>query len=278
MLNFNFIPFQFATALERTKKFILSLIGGTAKYADIFLVQTFNAEKEFKILCGFPEFRGNEEGNEEGKEGIKHMLELFEYLPQISVIPDVCSQYQCVNDPKLNELVQIINSVKTQEIAEMTGQIATNTITKIWDMLRFRDSSVAKKCLGIFPAVASCVEFYQFIKKKGFISKRTVFISQVQLITIQLQHEQYNEAVLNHLMPAFKYIGPFLDTGQSLAELMDKIVKLCSESVGSGCDPSKKFCQLETVNSNITMIQQWFSKAEVRIYSCNYTSYVSYYI
>ena len=228
----------------------------------------FDAEKEFRILCDFSEF--GEECNDEGKEGIKHMLELVEYSPQISKIPDVCSQYQlvnCLHDPGLKELEEIIGKVNTPEYRDtMTGKTATDHIKKIWEILNI-DSSIAKMCLKIFSVVENCAEFYQFIKKKGFMNdNRAAFSSQVELITAQLQHEDYNETVLNNLMPAFQYISPFLDTKQSLAELMNEIARLCREGVSFGRDPTKHFCQLETVNSNITMIQLWFSKAEVRIY------------
>ena len=261
--------------MENTRGFILSLIKGTAKYAEIFAegsleesIQKFDAESEFRIMCGFPEFQEISVANEEGKEGIKHMLELFQYSQQISVIPEVCGQYhleQCLNDPKLIELTEIVKSVKTPEDrAKVTGQIANNHMKKIWQVLNFTDTSIAKKCLKIFPAVANCVEFYQFIQKKGFANDRTAFSSQVELITAQLQHEDYNETVLNHLMPAFQYITPFLDKEQSLGELMNKIIKLFRDGVGFGHDSRKDFCQLETVNSNITMIQLWFSRTEVR--------------
>ena len=197
------------------------------------------------------------------------MLQLFQFSPQISKIPDVCSQYQlvkCIDDPNLKELVEIINNIKTAEHrAKITGVVATNYMTKIWKILNFSDLSIAKKCLKIFPVVAKCPEFYQFIKKKGFINdKAAAFSSQVELIKTQLQHQDYNEIVLNHLMPAFKYISPFMDTNQSLSELMDKIIRLCSEGATFGNDPKRHFCQLETVNSNITTIQLWFLKAEVK--------------
>ena len=267
---------QFAAALKDTREFILSLINGTATYAEIFAegsleesIQKFDAESEFRIMCGFPEFQAISAAHEEGKEGIKHMLELFQYSHQISKIPEVCLQYhleQCLRDPKLKNLEEIVKSVQTPEDrAKVTGQIANNHMKKIWEVLSFADPSIAKRCLKIFPAVANCAEFYQFIQKKGFANDRAAFSSQLELITAQLQHEDYNETVLNHLMPAFQYIAPFLDQEQSLGELMNKITKLCNDGVGFGRDSRKDFCQLETVNSNVTMIQLWFSRTEVRL-------------
>lgn len=278
---------QFNTALQNTRTFILSLIEGTAKYAEIFAdgsleesIQKFDTDSEFRIMCGFPEFQEISATNEEGKEGIKHMLELFQYSQQIPIISEVCSQYhleKCLNDPKLKELEEIVNSVKTTEgRAKVTGKLANEYMKKIKEALKFDATYIAKKCFKIFPAVANCPAFYQFIKKKGFANDRTAFSSQVELITAQLQHEDYDETVLNHLMPAFQYITPFLDKEQSLGDLMNKIIKLFHDGVGFGWDSRKDFCQLETVNSNIVMIQIWFSRAEVRIkiwYNSNINSY-----
>ena len=267
---------QFATALENTREFILSLIKGTAKYAEFFAegsmeesIQKFDLENEFVIMCGFPEFQEISVANEEGKERIKHMLELFQYSQLISKIPEVCSQYhlvECLKDSKLMELMDIVNSVKTAEDrAKLTGQIANNHMKKIYQILNFTNISIAKRYLKIFPAVANCVEFYQFIQMKGFANDRSAFSSQVELITTQLQHGDYNETVLNHLMLAFQYIIPFFDKEQNLEGLMNKINKLFRDGVGFGHDSRKDFCQLETVNSNISMIQIWFSRNEVRV-------------
>ena len=272
--------------MDSTKVFIFSLIKGTAKYKEIFAeltieeLQYFDINSEFKIMCRFPEFKETFSANEEGKQGIKNILKFFQYFEQISIIPDVCTQYhlqQCLEDPKLIELKAITDSCKSAEDrAKVTGQIASNHMKRMWEILNFEgskmdgtnssDSSVlAKKCLKIFPAVENCAEFYQFIRVKGFTGDigRSAFQSQVQLIKVQLQHEDYNETVLNHLTTAFVYITPFLDTEQTLTELMVKIVKLCKDGFGFCGDPRKDFYQLDVVNSNTTLIRSWFSRTEV---------------
>ena len=199
------------------------------------------------------------------------MLDLCQYCPHILKIPDVCSQYHlvnCENDPRLKELIEIVNHVEAKETrAKITGQIATCYMKRIQEILKFTNSSIANRSLKLFTVVANCAEFYHFIKKKGYTKDRTAFSSQVELITAQLQHEDYNETVLNHLTSAFKYISPFLDTEQNFSQLMDKISRVCRQGAGFGRDPQKHFCQLETVNSNITLIQLWFSRAEVRVYA-----------
>ena len=226
-------------------------------------------ESEFKIMCAFPEFQEISAANEEGKEGIKHMLELFQYSEQISVIPKVCLQYQlvqCLQDPKLNELMDIVKSVKTAEDRNnVTGKMANDHMKNFWKILKFDDTSIAERCLKIFPSVANCTKFYQFIQNKGFANNTDAFRSQVDLIRALLQHEDYNETILNHLIPAFQCICPFLDKEQSLGSLMNKIIKLYHDGIGFGGDSRRDFCQLETVNSNIIMIQLWFFRTEVRI-------------
>ena len=88
---------QFASTLQQTETFLLSLIRGIATFEEIFpegsfeeSLQKFDAEREFKIICGFSKFQRLFDENEEGKKGIKSMLELFQYSQQISQIPNVC--------------------------------------------------------------------------------------------------------------------------------------------------------------------------------------------
>ena len=270
--------------MNNTKRFVLRLIDGTAKCEEIMaeksireLLPKLDVDKEFKIMCEFPEFQKVSSDNKKGKDGIKNMLELFQCSRQIAMIPKVCEQYgleNCVNDENLKELMQIANTVNsTTGRGSITIKDATENMKRIWEMLNLKNYSEVKRCLKIFPAVENCAEFYQFVKGKGFTgdtSSRTIFSSQVELITAQLQHEAYNETVLNHLLPAFEYIAPFLDAEQTFVDLMAKIAKLFNDGVGFVRDSRRDrsqldYCQLETVNSNITMIQLWFSRTEVSL-------------
>ena len=252
---------------------------GTAKYEDIVtegsleeLLQNCDLTKEFELMSRFPGFEQDmmSSENTEGREGIQHMLELVQFSQQLSVIPEVCEQYhlsQCLKDEKLVELQEITKSVKTVEgKAKITGKDASNYMKQIWQALHCDDTRQATRSLKLFSAVADNAEFYRFIKEKGFKCdprSKSAFESQVDLIKAQLQHEDYSYRVWNHLKPAFQYISPFLDADQNFSELMDKIVKLFNEGSGFGCDSNKDFCQLETINSNISLIQLWFSRAEV---------------
>ena len=248
---------------------------GNAKYGEIFTegflqedsMQSLDIANEFQIMRAFSEFQKNSDAYLEGEQGVKYMFELFQYTKQILVIHEVCSQYglyQCLKDTNLKKLEKMINKIESAEDkAQVTGKIAIKLMKEILELLNFDDPYIGKKCLKIFPAVANCAEFYKFIQSKNFANDTSAFRSQVELITSQLQHEDYNETILNHLMPAFQYICPFLNKTQSFRDLMHKIIKLYHDGVGFGCDSRNDFCQLETVNSNIIMIQLWFSRTEV---------------
>ena len=110
--------------------------------------------------------------------------------------------------------------------------------------------------LNIFAVVANSTVFYQFIQEKQFVGEKgqALFHQQYQLITAQLQHEEYNDNVLNQLKAAFVLMAPFMDREQSFNSLMTQVKQL---------DTSHGFSQLETINENISLVQLWFSRAEV---------------
>ena len=121
--------------------------------------------------------------------------------------------------------------------------------------------------LAIFSKVADSAEFYQFICEKGFTGEngQARFHQQYQLITAQLQHEEYDEAVLNVLYAAYKLILPFTVKTQSFHSLLVSVKQLLTAAspVGSAKTTHDYLVQIETVNRNINLIQLWFSRAEV---------------
>ena len=111
-------------------------------------------------------------------------------------------------------------------------------------------------CLKVFSAVANGAAFYQFIQEKQFVGEKgqALFHQQYQLITAQLQQEEYDDTVLNQLKAAFVFMTPFMDHEKSLKKLMTQVTQL---------DTSHGDIQLETVNENISLVRLWFSHAEV---------------
>ena len=254
-------------ATNHTCDLILKLMQGTAAYLDIIAKGELNLseldiEKEFGILRSCSDYLKLPLASCEGLAGVRNMLELFQYVNHIRTIHNVCEQYQlqgCLKDPQLVELCQLVEGLDFEESrANLTPCEASkkmNRIKKIWG------SGSEANCLKLFTAIGDSTAFYQFVRDKQFVGEKgqAVFQQQYQLITAQLQHEEYNETVLNHLYAAFKIIQPFMNTHQPFQKLMSKVTSL---------NITKGLKQLQTVNTNITLIRLWFSRAEVRGRAC----------
>ena len=251
-------------SLDRTKELLIKLIEGNATYNEIVAEGTLDLEnldidQEFQTLADFILHLKHTLQSHEGLVGVRNMLELFQYTKYIMMIRSVCEQYKlrgCLDDPNLQKLVEIAEELAPEKSRrELTLNNATENMRRVKNLL-FGEQQVPSHCLRLFEAVADSAAFYQFIKDKRFSGDhgQAVFSQQYQLITAQLQHEEYDEQVLNHLFAAFKFMSPFMNTRQDFEGLMAQVIQL---------DTSNGLKQLETVNSNITLIQLWFSRAEV---------------
>ena len=253
-------------AMNHTNDLLMKLMQGTAAYSEIVAEGELNLEKldierEFSALHSFSAYLKLPLASYEGLSGVRSMLELFQYVHHVRTIHSVCEQYQlqgCLEDPELVELLRLVEDLDQEENrAKLTPLDASKKMEAVKKTLCLRSSRASPHCLELFTAVRDSAAFYQFVRDKRFIGEKgqAVFRQQYQLITAQLQHEEYDETVLNHLYAAFKFIGPFMDTHQSFHGLMSQVTSL---EVTSGLK------QLETVNINITLIRLWFSRAEVR--------------
>ena len=250
-------------SLDWTKQLLIKLIEGNATYSEIIAegqldLENLDIEKEFSILGEYIVHLRQPLRNEKGLLGVRYMLELFQYQRHILKIRDVCEQYKlkaCLKDKNLQGLVKLAEELGPEKSRrELTLNEATMKMGRVKKLLG--GERVTSQCLKLFDAVADSAAFYQFIKHKRFGrgEGRVVFTQQYQLITAQLQHEEYDEQVLNHLFAAYKFMLPFMNTNHDFGALMEEVVQL---------DTSSGLKQLETVNSNITLIQLWFSRAEV---------------
>ena len=255
-------------ALGRTKDLLLKLNEGTASYSDIIAerslsLKSLDIDREFNILNLYTRFAKIDVANPEGLEGVKAMLQLFQYTGHIEVIHSVCDQYQlerCLDDKDLKELVQLVKIL--EEVENRDKLTAKDAIEKMETVSRvlLLEQKHNPKFLDLFSAVADSADFHQFIvTEKQFVgeSGQALFQQQYELIKTQLQHEEYNEVVLNHLFAAFQFIMPFTDTEQSFAQLMQRVYKLSAYDARN---------QLDTVNRNINLIRLWFSRTEVSQY------------
>lgn len=253
------------TALQKTLDLMKDLLKGEVSYTNLVAdgsldLKSIDLDAEFEILKNFASFRGDETVNLEGLEGIKCMLQLFQFGSHIETIGSVCHQYQlqgCLSDPTFIELVSLSKDLETSK-SKLTPRLAIEKMGVVRRVLCLQDRK-GVKFLDIFRAVAESGVFHQFVvSDNGFVGKagQSRFSQQYNLITTHLQHEEYDEAVYNHLYAAFQYITPFTDKEQSFGSLMEKVANL---NVSDGCK------QLETINRNIHLIRLWFSRAEVRV-------------
>ena len=248
-------------ALKDTSELISKIIQGTATYSEMItmdesLLEQVEIQNEFKILS---DYIGS--GITEGLEQVKSMIELFQYTRYIKSIKSACEQYQlqaCTEDPCMKELIQIMEENMSKENRlGMTPAMASRKMKRVKKILCLEEKT-SSKCLDIFAAVTDSGSVYQFVKEKQFYGEKgqEIFLQQYRLITDQLQHESYDEQVLNHLFAAVKVISPFMEA-KNFKDLMNKVT---SQNAVSGVK------HLEIVNTNITLIRLWFSRAEVMDY------------
>ena len=252
--------------LMAVKELLLKLIKGSASYNDItadgtLTLKSLDIDHEFSILNQYAEHAQINIRDAEGLKGVKAMLELFQYTRHIRVINDICEQFRlekCLKDPNLIELVTLVDVLDQRNDQEtLTAKDAIEKMKKVTKILRLGASSNGR-FLELFSAVADSTDFYHFVvNEKQFVGQngQALFQQQYQLLITHLQHEEYNEVVLNHLFAAFKLIIPFTDREVDFKTLMSNV---------SGLNAYDGRRQLETVNRNINLIRLWFSKAEVK--------------
>lgn len=244
-------------ALEATSILMDKLMQGTVTYSEIIAeeLEQLDIKNEFNILSEYAQVYDLSCAHDLLLDGIRSMLELFQYTTHIKNIRSVCQQYHlhnCLEDPNLLKLIEIMQEDKSKN----TPTVASEKMKKVKQILSL-EGETSSKCLDIFAAVPNSTAFYQFMRDKQFYGQQgqAIFLQQYRLITAQLQHEEYDETVLNHLFAAYQVISPFMDTEKSFNELMKEVTAL---------NTMDGLMQLKTVNTNINLIKLWFSRAEVR--------------
>ena len=248
-------------ALSNTRGLVQRIVNGTANYSEIIaedegVLQGLDIKKEFSILFEYAKLSMFIESSFVALDGVMSMLELHQYTTHIANILQLCNQYKtlecCNNDPNLKRLEVIME--ESMDRSKLTLQEAKEKLEQVKKILCMTDS----KCLDIFAIMSNSAEFYKFILDKKFYDHQgqKMFSQQYELITAQLQHEEYDESVLNHLLVAFKIVILFMDSKKTFTELIGNV---------SALNASHGFKQFDTVNDNITLIRLWFARVEVRV-------------
>ena len=249
-----------AEALKETKELLFKLVKGTAQYGDVTAGGNLPLEKmdlnfEFKVLVDYIKCLHSGDENYTGLLSIHCKLELLQCILNVY---SVCEQYHmkgCLQDACLQEIKAIADDLQQVTCCDqLTLKDAVDKIVSAF-CLKKQGLGYDLQCLRLFPVVADSAIFCQLIKDKQFYGDagREVFRQQYELITAQLQHEEYDEVVLNHLLVAFQVISPFLDDEQDFESLMSQVNEM---SITTGCQG------LQTVNKNIHLVRLWFSRVE----------------
>ena len=257
---------RLGVALNKTVNLLQKLFNGSnITYREIsadgaISVEQLNCDvdKEFDIIADALQVNMFEKA--ENLNGLKSMAALLMLKPILLRLCDVCTQYEmsgCLDDLKLKEL----NCIAEEVGSELTSHDAISKMDKVKVYLKHPSTT---RHLILFERVADSGEFYNFVHRHFFdqeddfevlqIQAKVTFGQMIEMITHQLQQEDYEEQVVHHLEPAFRYILPFLDRKQDFHSLLEKIVEL---------DPSTQFVELRTVSENMYLIQRWFRQAEV---------------
>ena len=269
---------SFRQAFNGVVSVLVQLCHGDAKYSQITAngavsLENLDIQKELTILSKSKQL-GKLPGvrNTQGLGDVKNMVDLLKITTHFQEIKQVCQQYQlegCLNDENLIRLTAIAEELVTEETrASLTPSSATDKMDTVRELLGAKGGVVTYdyEYLAIFSKIADSAEFYQFICEKGFTGEngQACFHQQYQLITAQLQHEEYDEAVLNLLYAAYKLILPFTVKTQSFHSLLESVKQLLTATGDTVKTTRDCLMQIETVNRNITLIQLWFARAEVR--------------
>ena len=250
---------DFNQVLTVALKSINELILGSFTYSEIvschedFLSDNNSLFNEIHILKRYVVGFKFSSKFQEGLENAESMLQLIQCSPNVISLCNILKNFEAFKDIDLAppDLFEIANDMQSKKSETMTVFQAKLTMEKIKNILGITEGL---DCLKILPSISQSKEFYSFLYDQKYVGKdgQKRFKQKYDLITAQLQHQAYNDTVLNHLWVAYTLMTPFLEPS-SLKELVNEIKSI-----------SKGKSQLMTVNSNLTTIFIWFSKAEVR--------------
>ena len=251
-------------AIKKTKSTICSLIEGKAKYKDIKAegaveLENMDTELEFSILEKAVRTLQLMVESESGLKGMRCILELLKASAYIETFGNIFRRYKlkcCAEDKNFLALKDIQASINDQ----LTPNIATEKLGRVRNILKIRDNHPVD-CLMFLNEVYEGEQFYKFLSVRRFYGDQghRAFRQQYELITTQLQNKtsSYEEKILNHLLPAFQFLSPFMSStvDPSFDTLVETMWKL---------DRENGPIQLRNICRHINLVIQWFAQVQVR--------------
>ena len=252
---------SFVKCLERVFSLFSRLLTGQATYVEIvangeIVFDDLDIDQECNVLTMYSNLL---QTSCSGLDGVRSFVELSQYAVLIPLVENVCRHFDllsCLHDPALKSLLQIVDKYESTEGRHNLTPIEALTMVKqIKEVVLIQP----QLCYELFNVMSCSKPFYVFLKEGQFVDEagKTSFQEHHQLITAQLQHEEYDEVVLNHLLGAFKVISPFLGNLEGLKNLMSQLFAF--DNIMNGLK------QLQTVNTNIMIIRLWFARAKVSL-------------
>ena len=193
----------------------------------------------------------------DGMYGLRCFVELEAINKYISTITGVLNDFKlrrCLHSDEYKLLTVTANAMEDK--GKMTLKYASDKLNKLKTALHLKSQSDFTR-LRLFEPVKRCTPFYQFAEQSNFTGPkgRELFLAQYRIVAPQVQHEEYNQAILHHLYGAYSYIALFFDKEVSFQDLMSAVMQLP--------DMDKGIENLKIVSEKFSLIKLWFSNVEV---------------
>ena len=249
---------------------IWRICNGSATYEEIVLANSVElknivVQKEKGSLSLFSKIF-SEQFDEEVQvcdlNGVTAFMELQRFSEYISIVDKVCKQFkfnELWSEWQLHNLMEDTKQFKSKDfLKSISLREAVSKSSDIKERFLIGTDGCFQDVFELFEVVHSSGPFIDFAIKKGFTGKsaKQSFTKLYRLVAAQLQHDHYNDKLLNQLLGCFDYVEPFLIEPTSFQQLMEQITGLPSIKKG--------IKQLKNVIRNVSTIKLWF---EVLLYS-----------
>ena len=251
---------DFVSAMTSAAQFLKKFKSSQVTHMELQRLHFFDQRKvkqdrEIRLLQDFYVQKGEECADFLAQlQDMSNLLEALKLIPGITKVFDTFQMQNCLTHSGYQALVELENQFSTEvEQGNLTGAEACDRMQEVLAIIH----PLELQQLELFSVVGRSEEFYMFLKSVEQQGTER-FQDLHRLITQYMQHEEYNEAVLNQLPRAREYMLPFLDQEQDFNTLLHRVKALCDRVT-----TSEDFSDLETINTNMNLIRLWFSKAEV---------------